>query len=79
MNSYIVKELETKAVVKELTERFDKLASMESINYLSKILLPRAQELYYKFDEYIKDNTEMKACIIEFDKTISSKANKSSL
>jgi len=56
----MMREYESKEVVKRLTERVDKLSSMESIAYLSDVLLPRCNEMYYKMDEFLKDNETMK-------------------
>ena len=60
INRHMMREYESKEVVKRLTERVDKLSSMESIAYLSDVLLPRCNEMYYKMDEFLKDNETMK-------------------
>jgi hypothetical protein len=67
---------ESKKKVSSLEVRLDTFASIEHINKIQEILLPRVEAFSMKIDEFLHDNNQIREVVRKFDEDISIKANK---
>jgi hypothetical protein len=62
-----------------LKNRVDKFSSIEHINEIKTVLMPKLESFSNQIDEFMKDNQLMRECIRRFDEDLSMKANKGEL
>jgi undecaprenyl pyrophosphate synthase len=57
----------------------DEFSSLEHVEYLQTVLIPKLEFVSVKIDEFERSNEEVRQCVLAFDASISVKANKSEL
>jgi hypothetical protein len=62
--------------VRVLEERMDTFASIEHIEKIKNVLLPRVEAFSNKIDDFLNDNDQIREVVRKFDEDISIKANK---
>ena len=63
----------------DLTTRFNVFQDVENISNFKNIYLPRMKQFFDSVDALHESNQDMRECIINFDKKLSLKLNKSVL
>ena len=61
-----------------MQDRLESFSSLEHIDYLQNVLIPKIDSYTNIIGNFSIDNTNMRECIRGFDEVISIKANKSS-
>ena len=61
------KTLETKEVVKSLTQRIDAFTQLEHIDQLQNYFLPKIERFGEQVDQFERENKDIMACIRKFD------------
>ena len=70
------KTLETKTAVNVIKERLDTFSDLEHIDQLKNYLLPKIEKFSKMINEFHEDNGDCRECVRNFDKSLSTKANK---
>jgi len=70
------KNLAPKKELDELTARVDHFSTIEHIDTLVNIFIPKINKFSVHLDKFLSDNIDMREGIIRFDNDLSLKANK---